>query len=116
MMHASGALGAQKAFDGVIFGDEMDALIYMQTGAKRTAGRPILAKSKIATIYTSFCEGRSCSPYRYVNAWVPEQQVLPVVDYVKVKGTKMYILIGSDYSFSRGMLEFTRKHIESTGG
>jgi urea transport system substrate-binding protein len=43
---------------------------------------------------------------------VPEQQVLPIVDYVKVKGTKMYILIGSDYSFSRGTLEFTRKHIE----
>jgi hypothetical protein len=33
MMHACGALGAQKAFDSVIFGDEMDALIYMQTGA-----------------------------------------------------------------------------------
>jgi branched-chain amino acid transport system substrate-binding protein len=53
----------------------------------------------------------------YVNAWVPEQQVPPIVDYfAKDKGAKTFFLIGSDYSFGRGMLAFTKAYIEKTGG
>ena len=53
----------------------------------------------------------------YVDAWVPEQQVPPIVDnFAKDKGVKTYFLIGSDYAFGRGMLGFTRKYVEKTGG
>ena len=53
----------------------------------------------------------------YVNAWVPDQQVPPIVDYfIKEKGAKTFFLIGSDYAFGRGMLEFTKAYIEKTGG
>jgi branched-chain amino acid transport system substrate-binding protein len=53
----------------------------------------------------------------YVNAWVPEQQVAPIVDYfMNEKSAKTFFLIGSDYAFGRGMLEFTRKYIEDKGG
>ena len=53
----------------------------------------------------------------YVNAWVPEQQVPPIVDYfTKEKGAKNFFLIGSDYAFGRGMLAFTKAYIEKTGG
>jgi urea transport system substrate-binding protein len=53
----------------------------------------------------------------YVDAWVPEQQVPPIVDnFAKDKGAKTYFLIGSDYAFGRGMLGFTRKYVEKTGG
>ena len=31
-------------------------------------------------------------------------------------GAKTYFLIGSDYAFGRGMLEFTRDYIEDNGG
>ena len=113
---ASGAVGAQKAFDSLIFRDEVDALISMETSAARNAGLPILAKGKVPYIYTSFYEGGSCSPYMYVNAWVPQQQVPPIVDYLNAEGTKKYFLIGSDYAFGRGMLNFSREYIESTGG
>jgi len=52
-----------------------------------------------------------------VNGWVPEQQVAPVVDYfAKSKGAKSFFLVGSDYSFGRGMLDFTKKYIEQHGG
>ncbi len=68
-------------------------------------------------IYTSFYEGKSCSPFMYVNAWVPEQQVPPIVDYFnKEKGAKKFFLIGSDYAFGRGMLSFTKAYVEKTGG
>jgi branched-chain amino acid transport system substrate-binding protein len=112
----SGAVGAQKAFDSLIFQKKVDVLISMETSAARNAGLPILARGKVPYIYTSFYEGRSCSPWMYVNAWVPEQQVPPIVDhFMKAKAAKTFFLVGSDYAFGRGMLEFTKKYAESKG-
>src|SRR6267143_3890475 len=113
----SGAAGAQKAFDALVFQKKVNVLISMETSAARNAGLPIVARGKTPFIYTSFYEGKSCSPYLYVNAWVPEQQVPPIVDYFnKEKKAKSYFLIGSDYAFGRGMLSFTKSYIEKTGG
>src|SRR3981189_2605329 len=98
----SGAAGAQKAFDALIFQKKVNVLISMETSAARNAGLPIVARGKTPFIYTSFYEGKSCSPYLYVNAWVPEQQVPPIVDHFnKEKKAKSYFLMGSDYAFGR---------------
>ncbi|VCE82935.1 substrate-binding protein [Burkholderia pseudomallei] len=114
---ASGAVGAQKAYDTLVFQKDVDAIISMETSAARNAALPIVARGKKPFIYTSFYEGRSCSPWMYVNGWVPEQQVAPVVDFFeKSKGAKTFYLVGSDYAFGRGMLEFTKKYIEQHGG
>src|ERR1700723_1607979 len=114
---ASGAAGAQKAFDSLVFQKKVDVLISMETSAARNAALPIVARGKVPYIYTSFYEGKSCSPFMYVNAWVPEQQGPPSVDYFnKEKGAKKFFLIGSDYAFGRGMLAFTKAYIEKTGG
>jgi branched-chain amino acid transport system substrate-binding protein len=114
---ASGAAGAQKAFDSLISQKKVDVLISMETSAARNAALPIVARGKTPYIYTSFYEGKSCSPYMFVNAWVPEQQVPPIVDYfAREKGAKNYFLIGSDYAFGRGMLAFTKAYIEKIGG
>jgi urea transport system substrate-binding protein len=113
----SGAAGAQKAFDSLIFQKKVDALISMETSAARNAGLPLVQRGKTPFIYTSFYEGRSCNPYLYVNAWVPEQQVPPIVDhFMKANNAKSFFLIGSDYAFGRGMLQFTRAYIEKRGG
>jgi len=113
----SGAAGAQKAFDSLVFQKKVDALISMETSAARNAGLPIVQRGKTPFIYTSFYEGRSCNPYMYVNAWVPEQQVPPIVDqFMAANNAKSFFLIGSDYAFGRGMLQFTRAYIEKKGG
>ena len=113
----SGAAGAQKAFDSLLFQKKVDVIITMETSAARNAGLPIVSRAKKPFIYTSFYEGRSCNKYLYVNAWVPDQQVAPVVDYfIKAYNSKTYFLIGSDYAYGRGMLGFTRKYAESKGG
>jgi len=113
----SGAAGAQKAFDSLIFQKKVNALISMETSAARNAGLPIVSRGKTPFIYTSFYEGRSCNKYLYVNAWVPDQQVAPIVDYFKKKySAKTFFLVGSDYAFGRGMLQFTRGYIEKQGG
>jgi len=114
---ASGAVGAQKAFDTLIFQKKVSAIIAMETSAARNAALPIVSRGKVPYIYTSFYEGRSCNNYMYVNGWVPEQQVAPVVDYLaKTKSAKTFFLVGSDYAFGRGMLEYTSKYIQNSGG
>jgi urea transport system substrate-binding protein len=114
---ASGAAGALKAFDSLIYQKKVDALISMETSAARNAGLPAVSKGKVPFIYTSFYEGHSCNKNLFVDAWVPEQQVPPIVDnFVKDKGAKTYFLIGSDYAFGRGMLAFTKSYVEKTGG
>lgn len=114
---ASGAAGAQKAYDSLVFQKEVNAIITMETSAARNAGLPIITKGDIPFIYTSFYEGRSCNANLFVNAWVPEQQVPPIVDhFVKAEGAKKFFLIGSDYAFGRGMLEFARAYIGKVGG
>lgn len=113
---ASGAAGAQKAFDSLVFQKEVDVLISMETSAARNAGLPIVTKGDVPYIYTSFYEGKSCNPNLFVNAWVPEQQVPPLVDnFVVQQGASKFFLIGSDYAFGRGMLEFARAYIEKSG-
>ena len=113
----SGAQGAQRAFESLVYEEEVDVLISMETSAARNAGLPIVNRGRTPYIYTSFYEGRSCSPWMYINAWVPEQQVAPVVDHFMGEyDATTYFLIGSDYAFGRGMLEFTRAYVESKGG
>ncbi len=113
----SGAAGAQKAFDSLLFQKKVDVIITMETSAARNAGLPIVSSAKKPFLYTSFYEGRSCNKYLNVNAWVPDQQVAPVVDYfIKKYKAKTYFLIGSDYAYGRGMLGFTRKYAERKGG
>jgi urea transport system substrate-binding protein len=113
----SGAAGAQKAYDNLIFQKKVDALITMETSAARNAGLPIVARGKTPFIYTSQYEGHSCSPYMYVDAWVPDQQVAPIVDlFIDQKKAKTFFLIGSDYAYGRGMLAFSKAYIEKKGG
>jgi urea transport system substrate-binding protein len=112
----SGAAGAQKAFDYLIFREKVDVLITMETSAARNGGLPIVSRGRTPFIYTSLYEGRSCNPFLYANGAVPEQMVAPIVDYfMSKKGAKTFFLVGSDYAFGRGMLEFTRAYIDKTG-
>ncbi|NKK62141.1 ABC transporter substrate-binding protein [Rhizobium leguminosarum bv. viciae] len=113
---ASGAAGAQKAFDSLVFQKEVNVVISMETSAARNAGLPIISKGDVPYIYTSFYEGKSCNANLFVDAWVPEQQVPPVVDnFVSKRGAKKFFLIGSDYAFGRGMLTFAKGYIEKAG-
>ncbi|ENU5850693.1 substrate-binding protein [Klebsiella pneumoniae] len=113
----SGAQGAQRAYDSLVFQRKVDGIVAMETSAARNAGLPIVNRGRVPLIYTAFYEGRSCSPMMYINAWVPEQQVAPVVDHFMAENeAKKFFLIGSDYAFGRGMLQYTREYVESKGG
>ncbi len=113
----SSASGAQRAFDDLISSRKANVIISMETSAARNAALPIVEKNKVPYIYTSLYEGRSCNPYLYAAGSVPDQMVGPIVDHFMDKeNAKNFFLVGSDYAFGRGMLDFTRKYIEGRGG
>ncbi len=113
----SNAIGAEKALEVLISQKKVDAIIAMQTSGARNAALPAIARGMVPYIYTSFYEGRSCSPWMYANGWVPEQQVIPVVNYfTKQKNAKTFFLVGNDYAFGKGMLDFARRYINESGG
>lgn len=114
---ASGAAGAQKAYDSLVFQKKVDAIIAMETTAARNAGLPIITRGKIPYIYTSFYEGASCNKYQHIDAWVPQQMVSLMVDYFMTDhNAKTFFLVGSDYAFGRGLLGDTNKYIAAKGG
>jgi branched-chain amino acid transport system substrate-binding protein len=113
----SGPAGAVKAFNTAIHQNKADAIITMETSAARNAGAPIAERSKTLFIYTSFYEGRACGKHLFVNAWVPEQVVPPLIRFMTdEKKVKKWFAVGSDYAFGRGMIEAAKKTIKGAGG
>src|SRR5215471_1435915 len=113
----SGPAGAVKAFNTGIHQDKSDVIITMETSAARNAGAPIAERAKVPFIYTSFYEGRACGEYLFVNAWVPEQVVPPLIKFMTdEKKVKRWFAVGSDYAFGRGMIEAAKKTIKDEGG
>jgi urea transport system substrate-binding protein len=113
----SGPAGAVKAFNTAIRQHKADSIITMETSAARNAGAPIAERAKTLFIYTSFYEGRACGKYLYVNAWVPEQIVPPLIKFMTdEKKVKKWFALGSDYAFGRGMIEAAKKSIQELGG
>ena len=113
----SGPAGAAKAFNTAIRQHKADVIITMETSAARNAGAPIADRAKTLFIYTSFYEGRACGKYLYVNAWVPEQIVSPLVKFMTdEKKVKKWFVLGSDYAFGRGLIEPAKKTITELGG
>jgi branched-chain amino acid transport system substrate-binding protein len=113
----SGPAGAVKAFNTAIRQHKADTIITMETSAARNAGAPIAERAKTLYIYTSFYEGRACGPTLFVNAWVPEQVVPPLVKFMTdEKKVKKWFAVGSDYAFGRGMIDAAKKTIKEAGG
>jgi urea transport system substrate-binding protein len=113
----SGPAGAVRAFNTAIHQHKADAIITMETSAARNAGAPIAERAKVPFIYTSFYEGRACGKYLFVNAWVPEQVVPPLIKFMTdEKKVKRWFAVGSDYAFGRGMIDAAKKTIKEMGG
>lgn len=113
----SGPAGAVKAFNTAIRQHRADVIITMETSAARNAGAPIAERAKVPFIYTSFYEGGACGTHLFVNAWVPEQVVPPLIKFLTdEKKVRRWFAVGSDYAFGRGMIDAAKKSIKEAGG
>lgn len=86
------------------------------TSASREAIRGTFEEAKIPYFYTSMYEGGVASDYNICTGQTPEQNVLPILEYIKENnlGNKIY-LIAADYNFGQISGEWLTKYAEDLG-
>jgi len=94
------------------------ALFGCWTSSSRKAVLPIVEEAKTLLYYPVQYEGNESSPYVVYGGMVPNQQVLPTLDWLAGAGggfRKKVFLIGSDYVFPRTANFVAKKVLKSRG-
>jgi len=86
----------------LILEDQVVAIHGAMSSASREAIRPIMEDHKMLFFYNNQYEGGVASRYTFCTGLVPEQQVVPMMDYmVNTYGPNFYF-IGADYNVGYG--------------
>ena len=95
---------AQRA----ILEDEVNVLMAGYTSSEREAARAVAIENKTIFWHNNQGEGGIADNYSFFTGPVPEQQILPGVDYmVKKYGKKIYVL-AADYGFGQVSAQWVR--------
>jgi urea transport system substrate-binding protein len=105
---------AQKA-QKLIQEDKVVTVFGGWTSASRKAMLPVFERFHGLLWYPVQFEGNECSPDIMYSGAQPNQQILPALDWAKLKGYKRYFLLGSDYVFPRTANLILKKHIVHDG-
>jgi urea transport system substrate-binding protein len=88
------------------------------TSVSRKAVLPIVEAAKKLLFYSVQYEGNESSPYCVYGGMLPNQQILPALDWLTGKaggGRKRIFLVGSDYVFPWTANYIAKKHLQSQG-
>jgi urea transport system substrate-binding protein len=97
--------------------DEVVVVFGCWTSASRKAVVPVFEELDALLFYPVQYEGNECSPNVVYTGTVPNQQVLPALDWLRSLsgGSKRrFFLIGSDYVFPWTLSHVIRQHFEAT--
>jgi len=85
----------------MILDEKVDVIMAGFASAERESIRPIMYKYKQLYFYNNQYEGGVADKYTFCTGAVPEQQILPVEEYmIKTYGPRFYIL-AADYNFGQ---------------
>lgn len=88
------------------------------TSISRKAVLPLLEEFKKLLFYSVQYEGNESSKYVVYGGMVPNQQILPAIDWLTSPaggGRKKIFLVGSDYVFPRTANYVAKKYLDSKG-
>lgn len=92
----------------LILDEEVDVIMAAGFSSSREAIRPLMHEHKMLYIYNSQYEGGVADKYTFCTGAVPEQQIIPTMQYnIDNFGPKIYI-IGADYNFGQLSAMWTR--------
>jgi branched-chain amino acid transport system substrate-binding protein len=92
----------------LILQDKVDVIMGGFASAEREAIRPIMDQNKMLYFYNNQYEGGVADKNTFCTGALPEQQIVPVMQYmVKTYGPKIYIL-AADYNFGQLSAAWTR--------
>lgn len=84
--------------------------------SSRKAVVPIVERFNGILFYPSVYEGFEYSPNVIYGGAVPNQTILPLLDYIYSNKGKKFILLGSDTLYSREINRIVSEFLESSGG
>jgi urea transport system substrate-binding protein len=103
---------AQRA----ILEDEVNVLMAGYTSSEREAARAVAVANKTIFWHNNQGEGGIADNYSFFTGPVPEQQILPGVEYMTKKyGKKVYIL-AADYGFGQISAQWVQASVGMNGG
>lgn len=99
-----------------ILRDEADVVMGGYTSSEREAVRAVAIENKTIFFHNNQGEGGIADHYSFFTGPIPEQQILPGVEYMVEKyGKKAYIL-AADYGFGQVSAQWARVAVEKFGG
>ncbi|MBV2186787.1 MAG: substrate-binding protein [Rhizobium sp.] len=96
--------------------DEADVIIGLIASLTHVAARSVTTPAKKLLMYTTYYEGDVCERYFFSTGQVPNQQIIPTVDWLMANEGKTTYIIGSDYVWPRKSAEVIRSAMEAKGG
>ncbi|WP_235681023.1 substrate-binding protein (plasmid) [Agrobacterium vitis] len=100
----------------LVSGDKVDAIIGLIASLTHVAARSVTTPAKKLVIYTTYYEGNVCDRYFFSTGQIPNQQIVPSVDWLTANEGKSTYIIGSDYVWPRESATAIRAAMEAKGG
>lgn len=97
--------------------DQVCVVFGCWTSSSRKAVLPVFEEFDGLLFYPVQYEGNECSPNVVYTGTVPNQQILPAVDWLRSLAggsRRRFFLVGSDYVFPWTLSHIVRQHIEAT--
>ncbi|WP_026653639.1 ABC transporter substrate-binding protein [Butyrivibrio proteoclasticus] len=113
---ASNTQNYSDAANELAYNSDVVAVFSSGTSASREAIRGTFEEAKLPYFYSSLYEGGVASDYNICTGQTPEQNVLPILEYIQANnlGTKIY-LVAADYNFGQISGEWLTKYAEEMG-
>jgi branched-chain amino acid transport system substrate-binding protein len=92
----------------LILEDKVDVLMAAAASAERESIRPIIDQTKQLYFYNNQYEGGVADKYTFCTGAVPEQQIIPVMQYCVGKFGKRIYILAADYNFGQLSAMWTR--------
>lgn len=106
---------AGEEAEDLIENEHIDALIGGYLSSAREIIRPVIDKHRILYLYDSLYEGGLADHYTFVTASMPEQNLLPAIQYLMRQGKRKFYIIATDYNYGILSGEYARSYIIRSG-
>lgn len=99
----------------LILEDKVSVVMGPYTSAAREAIRPLFEENGALLFYNNQYEGGVASHNVFCTGAVPEQQVMPLVEYLSGEGAKTYYILTADYNFGWICADWFKKACDQYG-
>jgi urea transport system substrate-binding protein len=100
----------------LILEDKVDVIFGADASSEREALRPVIDQTKTLYFYANQYEGGVADKYTFCTGAVPEQQIIPVMQYMIPRFGKRIYILAADYNFGQLSAAWTRAAAPILGG